>query len=60
MRDVKLFCGIDWAETHHDVGIIDGDGQLVAKGRIADDPAGLPNSSKCSLLPVIAPRTRCR
>jgi hypothetical protein len=40
MRDVKLFCGIDWAETHHDVAIIDGDGQLVAKGRIADDPAG--------------------
>jgi transposase len=40
MRDVKLFCGIDWAETHHDVAIIDGDGQLVAKRRIADDPTG--------------------
>jgi transposase len=37
---VKLFCGIDWAETHHDVAIIDGDGQLVAKKRIADDPSG--------------------
>lgn len=33
-----LFCGIDWAETHHDVAIIDGDGQLVAKKRIPDDP----------------------
>jgi hypothetical protein len=33
--DVKLFCGIDWAEGHHD-----GDGQLVSKKRISDDPAG--------------------
>jgi Transposase len=37
---VTLFCGIDWAETHHDVAIIDGDGQLVAKKRIVDDPSG--------------------
>jgi hypothetical protein len=28
---VTLFCGIDWAETHHDIAIIDGDGHLVAK-----------------------------
>jgi Transposase len=44
MGDVKLFCGIDWAEAHHDVAIIDGDGQLVAKKRIADDPAGFAGS----------------
>jgi transposase len=37
---VKLFCGIDWAEAHHDVAIVDSDGQLVAKKRITDDPAG--------------------
>jgi len=37
---VKLFCGIDWAEAHHDVAIIDGDGQLVSKRHISDDPAG--------------------
>ena len=37
---MTMFCGIDWAETHHDVAIIDGDGQLVAKKRIADDPTG--------------------
>ena len=37
---MRLFCGIDWAETHHDVAIIDGDGQLVAKKRIADGPSG--------------------
>lgn len=35
---MKLFCGIDWAEAHHDVAIIDSDGQLVAKKRITDDP----------------------
>jgi transposase len=37
---VTLFCGIDWAETHHDVAIINNDGHLVAKKRIPDDPAG--------------------
>jgi transposase len=37
---VTLFCGIDWAETHDDVAIIDEGGQLVAKKRIPDDPTG--------------------
>ena len=35
-----LFCGIDWAETHHDVAIIDDSGRLVAKKRVPDDPSG--------------------
>jgi hypothetical protein len=34
------YCGIDWAEGHHDVAIIDHGGKLVAKKRISDDPAG--------------------
>jgi transposase len=38
---MKLFCGIDWAEAHHDVAIVDENGQLVVKKRIADDPTGL-------------------
>ncbi|MBV8181900.1 MAG: IS110 family transposase [Mycobacterium sp.] len=38
---VKVFCGIDWAEAHHDVAIVDEAGQLVAKRRITDDPGGL-------------------
>lgn len=38
---MKLFCGIDWAEAHHDIAIVDENGQLVAKKRIADDPTGL-------------------
>ncbi|WP_063043776.1 IS110 family transposase [Nocardia pseudovaccinii] len=33
-------CGIDWAEGHHDIAIVDRDGKLVAKKRISDDPAG--------------------
>jgi len=37
---VKLFCGIDWAERHHDVAIVDGDGLLVAKLRINDSAEG--------------------
>jgi predicted NBD/HSP70 family sugar kinase len=37
---LNCYCGIDWAEGHHDVAIIDGDGKLVAKKRISDDPAG--------------------
>lgn len=34
------YCGIDWAEAHHDIAIIDRDGTLVAKKRITDDPTG--------------------
>ena len=37
---MTLFRGIDWAETQHDVAIITSEGQLVAKKRITDDPAG--------------------
>jgi hypothetical protein len=37
---LNCYCGIDWAEGHHDVAIIASDGKLVAKKRISDDPAG--------------------
>jgi transposase len=36
----KVYCGIDWAENHHDVAVVDADGKLVAKRRIADSAAG--------------------
>ncbi|TWH17957.1 transposase IS116/IS110/IS902 family protein [Rhodococcus rhodochrous J45] len=36
-----MFCGIDWSERHHDVAVVDQDGNLVAKRRIGDDAAGL-------------------
>lgn len=37
---LRVFCGIDWAEDHHDVALVDADGKLIAKRRISDDPAG--------------------
>jgi len=37
---VELFCGIDWAEHHHDVALVDGEGTLLARRRITDDAAG--------------------
>jgi transposase len=35
-----VFCGIDWSERHHDVALVDQEGQLVARRRITDDAAG--------------------
>ncbi|MFD7409565.1 IS110 family transposase [Streptomyces sp. NPDC059866] len=37
---MRVFCGIDWAEKHHDVALIDEVGKLLAKARITDDAAG--------------------
>jgi hypothetical protein len=37
---LDLYCGIDWAEGHHDIAIIDSAGVLRAKRRITDDAAG--------------------
>ena len=33
-------CGIDWAQDHHDIAIVDTDGQLLAKRRIPESIAG--------------------
>jgi len=38
---MEVFCGIDWAEDHHDVALVDGAGTLLARRRIGDDAAGL-------------------
>ncbi|WP_327425394.1 IS110 family transposase [Streptomyces sp. NBC_01707] len=37
---MKITCGIDWAENHHDVALVDEAGQLVAKRHINDDAEG--------------------
>jgi hypothetical protein len=37
---VTIYCGIDWAEGHHDIALVDGDGKLVAKRRIGEGLAG--------------------
>jgi transposase len=38
---MDVYCGIDWAENHHDVALAGRDGQLLARRRISDDAAGL-------------------
>jgi transposase len=38
---MEAYCGIDWAEDHHDIALADQDGQLLARRRISDDAAGL-------------------
>lgn len=38
---MEAFCGIDWADDHHDVAVIDSDGQVLAHRQISDDHTGL-------------------
>jgi len=38
---LDVFCGIDWAEDHHDIALADRDGKLLAHQRVSDDAAGL-------------------
>ena len=37
----RVWCGIDWAERHHDVALVNDDGQILGKQRISDDVEGL-------------------
>jgi transposase len=37
---MRLWCGIDWSEKHHDIAVVDDNGRLVAKQRIAESAAG--------------------
>jgi predicted ABC-type transport system involved in lysophospholipase L1 biosynthesis ATPase subunit len=36
-----IFVGIDWSETHHDACIVDGEGRVLAKGRVAEGIEGV-------------------
>ncbi len=38
---MDIYGGIDWAEDHHDIALVNRDGQLLARRRISDDAAGL-------------------
>ena len=38
---MAVYCGIDWAEGHHDIALVDGDGTLVAKRRIKESLEGV-------------------
>ena len=59
---MDVFCGIDWAEDHHDIALADRDGQLLARRRISDDAAGLATllGWACSPSTATAPVTRSR
>ncbi|MDQ1015811.1 transposase [Streptomyces afghaniensis] len=35
-----IYCGIDRAERHHDIALVDDTGELLAERRITDDAAG--------------------
>ncbi|MEV7600048.1 IS110 family transposase [Kitasatospora sp. NPDC089797] len=37
---MHVTCGIDWAEDHHDVAVVDSETRLLGKLRISDDAAG--------------------
>src|SRR6266567_5193525 len=37
---VPVFCGIDWAEDHYDVALVDDAGVVLARKRISDDSFG--------------------
>jgi hypothetical protein len=39
-RALDVTCGIDWAEDHHDVAVVDRDARLLGKLRIDDDATG--------------------
>jgi hypothetical protein len=38
---VAIYCGIDWAEGHHDIALIDGEGTLIGKRRIEENLDGV-------------------
>jgi transposase len=38
---VAVYCGIDWAEGHHDIALVDEDGKLIAKRRINETLDGV-------------------
>ena len=37
---MSISCGIDWAEAHHDVALVDHDGKVVARERVDTGVAG--------------------
>ena len=36
----EVFCGIDWAQEHHDLVVVDEKGQLLASHRIDGTASG--------------------
>lgn len=40
MASAVLMCGIDWAEAHHDVALVDEGGMVMARKRVSADLPG--------------------
>lgn len=40
MTSTGLTCGIDWAEAHHDVALVDENGKIVTRKRVTADLSG--------------------
>ena len=38
---MAVYCGIDWAEGHHDIALVDEDGKLIGKRRINETLDGI-------------------
>ena len=38
---MEVFVGVDWAEEHHDVCVMDTGGRVRAKGRVSNDLVGI-------------------
>jgi hypothetical protein len=56
---VKVFCGIDWAEGHHDIALGDELGRLVAKKRSSETVAGFAELTAI-VVGGLSPATRRR
>ena len=54
---MEITCGIDWAEAHHDVALVDRDGQRIARQRIDTGVTGFgdlmgASGARRSMVPV--------
>src|SRR5215213_406593 len=53
---MEVYCGIDWAEQHHDVAVVDRAGRVLAQQRVSDDLVGF--SALTTVLDGLAPTRR--
>jgi len=40
-EQLLVFVGIDWSEKHHDICVVDREGEILAKGRVAEGVEGI-------------------
>jgi 2-keto-3-deoxy-galactonokinase len=49
-----LFLGVDWGEAHHDLCLLNQDGQVLAARRIMDGLAGVGGAGGCNPPAILA------